>query len=371
MEQRRFYPELESLRGLAAFAVLGEHSFLRFQGEGLTRFLDVDGPWSGHPSWVVDWLAVTIFPGAAAVSLFFVLSGFVLGETLRLGADSRYQTYAVRRLFRIMPALWASVLTAAAIWATLVRPIGPLVIAHHFWLSETWLNVPLWSLRVELIMSALLPLLLWACERMATTARLVTLVCLIGLSARDFGVPGIGFAYAFWLGLLVPSLGRMVIEAFDHRTLRRLLVGAVLLLCLSRTLAIASGHHVDRLIAAFPSFFVVAYLSYGSFGRLRRLMLSNAARALGRISYSFYLFHYPILDLISLAMIGAFGAAYWQAYPIVGQLVLFALAAPTTFLVASFAYRAIEAPGIAVGKWWLTRFSVRQTHRLEQSSRAD
>jgi peptidoglycan/LPS O-acetylase OafA/YrhL len=99
-------------------------------------------------------------------------------------------------------------------------------------------------------------------------------------------------------------------------------------------------------------------------------MLSNAARALGRISYSFYLFHFPILDLISLTMIGMFGAAYWQAYPIIGQLILFALAAPTTFFVASFAYRIIEAPGIAVGKWWLTRFSIRHTYRPEQPSRA-
>jgi peptidoglycan/LPS O-acetylase OafA/YrhL len=348
---RFFYSELESLRGIAAFAVLGEHAFLRFQGSELIRFLDGNGPWSDHPGWVADSIAATIFPGAAAVSLFFVLSGFVLGETLlRSREQGRYDLFIVRRLFRILPALWASVLVAAVIWNELARPVSLAEIARHLWLAETWLNSPMWSLRVELVNSALLPVMWWSCGKLNIGAQLAVLLGLLGLSAHSFGLEGIGYSCAFWLGLMVPSLGRELIARLDGKSIRLLLLASVIVLCLSRDLALLSGMHIGRLIAIFPSFYIISFLVYAPDGRLRSFMQSVPARHLGRISYSFYLFHYPVLDMISLGMVALEGADYWATHALFGQTVLFILAVPTTILVASTSYCLIEQPGIMLGK---------------------
>jgi peptidoglycan/LPS O-acetylase OafA/YrhL len=349
-QSKPFYPELESLRGIAAFMVLGEHAFLRFQGPDLVRFLDGDGPWTDASGWTIDWMATTVFPGAASVSLFFVLSGFVLGETLHGVRESRYGLFITRRLFRILPALWASVLFAAVVWNLLARPVSLAEVARHLWLAETWLNTPLWSLRVELVNSALLPLMWWACGKLNTSGQLAVLLGLIGLSAHSFGLPGIGFAYAFWLGLMVPYLGRALVSRLNPAALGLLLVASVVVFFLSRNLALLSGMHIDRLIAAFPGFYIIAFLAYVPGGRLRSFMQSSPARHLGRVSYSFYLFHYPILDVASLAMVALNGAEYWRSHAVVGQVILFVLAVPTTIVVASIAYRFIEKPGIAVGK---------------------
>jgi peptidoglycan/LPS O-acetylase OafA/YrhL len=186
-----FHPELEFLRGIAAFGYSESTYFSGFQGPELVRFLDGNGPWIEHPGWVIDLIAATIFPGAAAVSVFFVLSGFVLGETLlRSGKQSDYHLFIVRRLFRILPALWASVLVAPVIWNELARPITLAEIGRHLWLAETWLNIPLWSLRVELVNSALLPVMWWLRGKLNMGGQLAVLLGLLGLSTHSFGLEG-------------------------------------------------------------------------------------------------------------------------------------------------------------------------------------
>jgi peptidoglycan/LPS O-acetylase OafA/YrhL len=359
-ESRSFYPELEALRGIAAFAVLGEHLFLRFQGPDLIRFLDGNGPWNERPGWVIDSIAATIFPGAAAVSLFFVLSGFVLGETLkRSGQQSRYDVFMVRRLFRILPALWASVLVAAVIWNELAQPVGLVDVGRHLWLSETWLNSPLWSLRVEIVNSALMPVMWWSCRRLNLTGQLAVLLGLLGLSAHSFGLNSIGYSCAFWLGLMIPGAGRELIARLNRRSATLLFVSSVIAICLSRDLALLSGMHIGRLIAIFPSFYIISFLTHVPDSRLRSLMQSAPARCLGRISYSFYLFHYPALDLTSLGMVALAGAGYWEAHAVFGQVLLFVLALPTTVVMASLSWCFIERPGIRLGKMVTSRAILR------------
>jgi peptidoglycan/LPS O-acetylase OafA/YrhL len=355
-ESRSFYPELETLRGIAAFAVLGEHLFLRFQGPDLIRFLDGNGPWNERPGWVIDSIATSVFPGAAAVSLFFVLSGFVLGEALqRSGKQSRYDLFMVRRLFRILPALWASVLVAAVIWNELARPVSLADVGRHLWLAETWLNSPLWSLRVEIANSALLPVMWWSCGRLNLAGQLAVLLGLLGLSAHSFGLDSIGYSCAFWLGLMIPGLGRELIARLNCKSASLLLVTSAIVVCLSRDLALLSGMHIGRLIAIFPSFYIISYLAYVPDSRLRAVMQSVPARYLGQISYSVYLLHYPVLDVISLGMVALEGAAYWEAHVLFGQVLLFTLAVPATALAASVVYHGIEKPGIMLGNMLTSR----------------
>jgi peptidoglycan/LPS O-acetylase OafA/YrhL len=68
---RAFYAELESLRGLAAFVVLMQHIFSNLHP---TRETLLTPTFNG----IANLVITSVFGGTGAVTLFFVLSGFVL-----------------------------------------------------------------------------------------------------------------------------------------------------------------------------------------------------------------------------------------------------------------------------------------------------
>src|SRR5262245_27458566 len=85
-----FITRLESLRGVAAMTVAIGHSFRVVQGDGVQA---VAGTWIDRA-----------FNGNAAVTLFFVLSGYVLGLSLRNASSISVRSagaFGVRRFFRI------------------------------------------------------------------------------------------------------------------------------------------------------------------------------------------------------------------------------------------------------------------------------
>jgi peptidoglycan/LPS O-acetylase OafA/YrhL len=93
-----FNPALESLRGLAALGVAWTHGGMVF-----TLTSPVDYPTLGT---IRNWLILAL-PAGASVTLFFALSGYVLG--LALIRDGDYLRFVIRRLYRIFPALWVGV----------------------------------------------------------------------------------------------------------------------------------------------------------------------------------------------------------------------------------------------------------------------
>src|SRR5581483_11410349 len=91
------YRRLDSLRGLAALSVGVGHAFLCVN-------------FSPHSSW--QTAALGVFDGDYAVDLFFVLSGFVLINMVRGFSAAHYAAYLARRLLRLYPLLWASLIIA-------------------------------------------------------------------------------------------------------------------------------------------------------------------------------------------------------------------------------------------------------------------
>ncbi|MEO5994278.1 MAG: acyltransferase family protein, partial [Arthrobacter sp.] len=87
---------LDGLRGLAALAVLWNHLGLERVG-GVTA-----------PTWTL-WLA----DGTAAVMIFFVLSGYVIGLTTPFAAGPKdVGRYARKRVLRLLPLNLVGVLLA-------------------------------------------------------------------------------------------------------------------------------------------------------------------------------------------------------------------------------------------------------------------
>jgi peptidoglycan/LPS O-acetylase OafA/YrhL len=106
---RIFHPQLESLRGLAAFIVLLHHA--------LGGAISIGDPGLPHSIRAFGLLWTFLFNGGSAVILFFVLSGFVMGLNVDLEnglTAGLYLKFLVRRVFRLYPVVLVSIILAVA-----------------------------------------------------------------------------------------------------------------------------------------------------------------------------------------------------------------------------------------------------------------
>jgi len=131
------YPELDAVRGLAAFAVI------------LCHFYNLWDPSALNPAAriLVEKVFILLFNGRSSVILFFLLSGFVLTLPYKRGNELPYRTFVLRRLARIyVPYLAALVLAIAADW----RFHQPMQVSP--WFSKTWTAPLTWPLILQHIL---------------------------------------------------------------------------------------------------------------------------------------------------------------------------------------------------------------------------
>jgi peptidoglycan/LPS O-acetylase OafA/YrhL len=151
-------PSLTGMRWAAALLVFLYHvGRLQYFGQG-----------QGFVVWAFG-------PGAAGVSFFFILSGFVLAWTARPG--DRPTAFWHRRLARIYPVHLVTAILALVLGLTLVpvlRPTGIAEVAANLFLVSSWklawwqaLNPVSWSLTCEAFFYALFPLLYLAVRRVS------------------------------------------------------------------------------------------------------------------------------------------------------------------------------------------------------------
>jgi peptidoglycan/LPS O-acetylase OafA/YrhL len=234
-----------------------------------------------------SFFAALAFPGQAAVLLFFVISGFVLGIRLPrnpLQAAIEWPGFALRRAFRIFPAMWLSIILGAAVSLALHREVSFSALFENatFWSHS--LNAPLWTLRIELFLSVLLPPLVV----ISAPRGVIGLGINIALQAVFWWRtathdPTLQFAAFFHLGLLVPTVGKSLIAWLATRRILSFILwtGAVIAFCtpFAYSLYFWPGLYTEQLFAtALPSFLFVSYAAFGT-GRIRTTLNTAAARS--------------------------------------------------------------------------------------------
>src|SRR4051794_25695494 len=172
-EGRSFEPRLESMRGIAALIVAAHHGMVAFAS------LPDDRPIVLSAIHDLLWSRMTN-PGLA-VLFFFVLSGYVLGQSLE--RDPNYVRFIVRRAFRILPAFLVSLLFAYAcviliridpppsdLTEFFKRPFWPVPtveqLKDNLVFRSSWINGPTWSIYWEIVGSIYLPFLVYLHRRM-------------------------------------------------------------------------------------------------------------------------------------------------------------------------------------------------------------
>jgi peptidoglycan/LPS O-acetylase OafA/YrhL len=345
--RQQFIPSLESIRGLAALCVCGVHSFHgvpfvpQFRGAPTSPYL-------------MDFF---VGAGNSAVTLFFVLSGFVLTLSLdrmkEAGGAGRPFRFVLSRIFRIYPAVFAVVITFAA--------IEPFWIFHGLsnrpWLHtlldmllvQTDMVLPMWSARVELV-ATLLILVAWYLRDRFGSVYLVGLGTLLLIASfyRDlYAGDQIGQnLFVFIAGMILVDC-REMFRKLPQRLGVSLIMVALAIDIPSRTIFGLSAQ-CTILVETACCFVTIGIIAHGAVSA--RWLLSAPARVLGRISYSFYLVHWVLISVMLRCLPSEF---VWEAS--VGNSTLasfevFAGVAAASAGVAWVLYWAIERPAILLGK---------------------
>lgn len=302
--------------------------------------------------------------GASAVTLFFVLSGFVLVHVYGHQVEAR--PFWGARFARLAPLYWAALLLALPIGAiarargVVSDPLGPASLALVATGLQAWVppaalrwNPPAWSLSCELFFYALFPLL--ARVLGARSARVAfaagAAVWLVGVAlpvaylAVDpdgLGTPRITDEASWLNAIKLSPLARLpdfvvgVVAGLLVRTGARLPRGLGPA-ALALTLLLAASGVVPALLLhnglLAPLFAVVVCWLAVDGGPLARLLSTRPLQLLGEASYALYLLHVPLF-------LWAMALTRQTTLPPTHALVVGALAVP----VAMLAHLLLERP---------------------------
>jgi peptidoglycan/LPS O-acetylase OafA/YrhL len=387
VRQHIFFPELEALRGIAALTVVVLHCF----HVGLFHFASVLGPKQlaelGLPSFVFGVAGETIFNGRSAVLLFFILSGFVMGANLDttkpLTVDA-YAMFLIRRFFRLIPPVWAavffSIVLSIAVGDLIYDPgtnalvktaFGWKQIFEYFTLRDTSIDPALWSLVVEIFACLVYLPLLYCSRSVGLGLQIVGINVVFALqieyaSAVRWGnVVYIFPLFMFYLGIIAPSVGRRIVEALSPKTASAFAVAAYIFIVSPELLETLlqfdwgslTNDVIKRVFAEAPyfvplsAFYLVSWVAYGEHGMARRFLNRAPAIFLGRISYSVYILHMPIVFAI-FALLQIYGPVGSRAAQ---TILVIVVSIPVTLVCADACRRVVELPSIEIGRRVVSR----------------
>jgi peptidoglycan/LPS O-acetylase OafA/YrhL len=353
---------IDALRGYAILGVIAVHASLAVP----------DLHWA---------LRLIVDQGARGVQLFFVVSALTLMLSWHQRGDGVLPFY-VRRVFRIGPMFWLAMVFFIAVEVSGL-PIGywppPALSWPDILASATFTHglhpqtidsiVPGgWSIADEATFYLVLPLLVAALRAWTTTMFAIAVAaCLSMLMAvlahsgwlfpdldRDVVEQFVFLSFpnqfvAFLAGILVFHLLCAFPGSAPRSVLRAGLAGSVAAMVAIPFVAMALrgyGLHaiyVMPIVYALPFALCTWCLAKGG----GAFMVNRVTRYLGKISYSAYFWHFPVLGLLHRSGLFSFGPEVPDSLRF---LAILSAAVALTIVVSSITYRLVEAPMIRVGR---------------------
>ncbi len=374
---RIFFPGLNILRFYASLAVIYQHIAEASSIPGLSRFPNL-----------FHWLDYVFPAGRHSVTLFFVISGFLITYLL-LVEQQRTQTvdigkFYVRRALRIWPLYYAMTLFACFIMPLLVG-FNQNVVSHEgFIVSPTapdfWTKVVLyllmlpnmayaiwpaslpvahlWSIGVEEQFYLIWPWLLRKFVRHLGWLIYIVIVAKLFLTALtvyairlpgDHGDAVLGPLYNFLRDWRIDSMAVGAYGAYILFLQKAWLYKIVFHPVVKYGCAVLFIVHIvfyDTWLPA-PHFllsilYLLLILNIAANPKPLFRLENRVTAFLGNISYGIYVYHF----LIILLILHAFKAIGYTANadPLVFNLVLYGLVVGLTLLIAGLSYRYFEMP---------------------------
>lgn len=370
------YEELDSLRGLAALIVLMGHYLMVYPAYANYQY-DSN---SSYMIYLFKETPLRLFfsSGNECVTLFFVLSGFVLYLSVN-SANFHYSTYLIKRLFRIyMPYLVA--ISMAILAKLLLSHIDLPFITNWFGKSWTSLDTPsllmehllfigqyntdaynnvIWSLVHEMRISIIFPVLIFLFVRKKLIYSLFWLFVLIFSSTLCLYLFGssveitdilLSFHYST-LFLMGAILAKYRYELFAYTLKMKkpvkivLLLGAIICFMYEGIIGEVEllNNYIfrDYVVSCGVCMFIIMSVSSK---RISTALRSRLLTLLGKISYSLYLYH--LISLYSLMYL------FYNKLP-TGLILIFSFF--LSFLLSSVSYLLVEKPCMRLGSYF-TRY---------------
>jgi peptidoglycan/LPS O-acetylase OafA/YrhL len=353
--------ELDVVRGLMSWWVVVYHvlAFAGFQENNVPSVIAV------------------VMHGEYAVKVFMMMSGFVIAKLLA-DKNEPYKVFITRRFLRLYPvflvALAVAILARALYIPILLASRAPLPFHYgRIWAAENnqfWLHIlahlsmlygvipesalrytgiallgPAWSITIEFQYYLVAPLFSLIAHRFGTKGW-ITLIAVSGLVPQVFA-PSLQRNFPTSLPDFLPLFLAGMTSYWIYSEMREkgtkvpadiLLAGALLLYLLTRWLPVTIWGVAMALILANGDSPLVS--------EMKSLLNRPSLLFIGKISYSTYLIHYPILWLAKALVV----CVAPHASPFVVAPALFALAAPATLCASALLYHFVEKPGIDFGR---------------------
>lgn len=324
------------------------------------------------------------FMGFAGVEIFFVLSGFLIGNIMYKSFQKKLdknglKVFWIRRWYRTLP-LYYIVLVLNIVLTMLIEGAGqvpmtaflfPFFLQNFLW-PHPYFFIPAWSLTIEEYFYLLFPLVLF----LFSTARkipfrrsfllMITLFLTVPLLLRinSFMVLELGYINKFrpgfeghWdlhfrkinlfrldaigMGVFVAYLNNNY-KAFLQKWKNQLLVASLLVLSLGVWLYFHFVHpdkiNVVSAILIFPVFSLGFALSMPYLQGMKSMgFLSSPITFISKVSYSIYLLHTLLSDFV-------FKYFYSSSYPLLYQVLVWFLFITVSIAISALSYRFIELP---------------------------
>ncbi|SMX47285.1 acyltransferase family protein [Actibacterium lipolyticum] len=298
--------------------------------------------------------------GYVGVDVFFVISGYLItsliSDEMRAGRFS-FRNFYERRIRRIFPALFPVIaFSLIASWSVFAlddyRNLGQSAVAVSvfssnilFWLEDGYFGPashlkPLlhtWSLAVEEQFYFVVPLLLLALRRAGWVMLGLSLASLVAaqwMLTRDAAAAFYLMPFRFWELGVGCWIALVALPAPRNGIYRAVLAGMGLLAILSASVFYTPNTVFPGLTALLPCLGTGAIIVAGNGAQsaVRRVLSTRPMVGIGKISYSFYLWHWPVFVI----------AQYWlvDALSPLQVAVIFAL----SLLLSALSWRYVEQP---------------------------
>jgi peptidoglycan/LPS O-acetylase OafA/YrhL len=368
--QTQHVPALDGLRGYAALIVTFYHTILHLDTTLIARVLQ-PGIGDVAPGDRLAKGVLAVLNGGTAVSLFYALSGCVLCQSLIKASPSLHSIalFTVRRALRLFPPLMACLIlmwTLAQAYSLLGVETFPKVSAwaavQNALLIDTRVHSPSTSIQIEALATPFIVAFSLFYRIYSVPAALLMVAASIvafDMPVLVFHLPNLnGCLLAFMMGTLValPECAGLF-SAARTTQIAAVLVGAFLIRQIVDLNALSGVVPQLMLIGA-----VVGFVRWSQGTALHVFLENRVSQFLGRISYSYYLLNVVVLWIIWFSP--AFAVLQSWSNPLIGGLVVGAIAAAATLPLAFLSQKYCEAPFITLGRRLSRGFTPRRQHAV-------
>lgn len=345
-----YMTRLDHLRFFAALLVI----FFHFKGK-ITLSVDdvgIQGAFSSLSNFIKNW----IFAGSTGVSLFLVLTGFLFCLISDLGHKKiKYSGFIYNRVLRIFPMmvlLAFVVITASRQTSTPMDIFRILTLqlntGHSYtgWGHQFYPSGPIWTIGVEFQFYLLFPFLALFLARFGVKYLLGLILLIVLIKFNLLILKGGGIYYNLYhsiIGRLDQFLiGMLFAVLYKARFFQRISGNNIAALCiLIFSLLVLMGQFGNKNFLSFTieavcwGGVVVSYLSMNLF---HSVILDKFLAKLGELSFSIYLLHLPIIDMLN---------KFFSCSPPTTLIELFIALAwkvPVVIMIAFLTFNVVEKP---------------------------